>query len=85
METDLTNADGKLDPVDWPGFRAQAHQMLDDMLSYLENIRQRPVWQPIPDEVRARFRGDIPIQVSWAGSMEGERRQACWRKCWRLD
>ena len=64
METDLTNADGKLDPVDWPGFRAQAHQMLDDMLSYLENIRQRPVWQPIPDEVRARFRGDIPVAPS---------------------
>jgi glutamate/tyrosine decarboxylase-like PLP-dependent enzyme len=34
--------------------------MLDDMLDYLENIRERPVWQPIPDEVRSRFRGDLP-------------------------
>ena len=29
--------------------------MLDDMLDYLEKTRERPVWQPIPDEVRAAF------------------------------
>ena len=34
--------------------------MLDDILDYVENIRDRPVWQPIPDEVRARFRGELP-------------------------
>jgi glutamate/tyrosine decarboxylase-like PLP-dependent enzyme len=49
-----------LDPVDWPAFRAQAHRMLDDMLGYVENIRERPVWQPIPAEVRARFRSSTP-------------------------
>jgi aromatic-L-amino-acid decarboxylase len=35
--------------------------MLDDMLDYLENIRERPVWQPIPDAVRARFRDRLPM------------------------
>jgi aromatic-L-amino-acid/L-tryptophan decarboxylase len=49
-----------LDPRDWPGLRAQAHTMLDDMLDYIENIRERAVWQPIPDEVRARRRGAVP-------------------------
>ncbi len=49
-----------LDPSDWTGFRTQAHRMLDDILDYVENIRHRPVWQPIPDEVRSRFRGDLP-------------------------
>src|ERR1035438_8311742 len=49
-----------LDPSDWPAFRTQAHRMLDDILDYVENIRERPVWQPIPDEVRAQFRGDLP-------------------------
>jgi glutamate/tyrosine decarboxylase-like PLP-dependent enzyme len=49
-----------LDPKDWSAFRAQAHRMLDDMLGYVENIRQRPVWQPIPAEVRARFRAAAP-------------------------
>jgi len=49
-----------LDPTDWPAFRAQAHRMLDDILAYVENIRDRPVWQPIPDEVRSHFRSDLP-------------------------
>src|ERR1700722_9653397 len=51
------NESQTLDPADWDGFRAQAHGMLDDILDYTQNIRQRPVWQPIPDEVRAPFRG----------------------------
>jgi hypothetical protein len=51
-----------LDPADWGEFRAQAHRMLDDMLGYIETIRERPVWQPIPDEVRARFRSPAPRQ-----------------------
>ena len=36
--------------------------MLDDMVDYLEHIRERPVWQPIPDEVRDRFRAAIPTK-----------------------
>ena len=53
-----------LDPADWKDFRIQAHRMLDDILDYTKNIRQRPVWQPIPDEVRQRFRAAIPLQAS---------------------
>jgi glutamate/tyrosine decarboxylase-like PLP-dependent enzyme len=49
-----------LDPIDWTDLRAQGHRMLDDMLDYLEHIRERPVWQPIPDEVRAVFREPLP-------------------------
>jgi aromatic-L-amino-acid/L-tryptophan decarboxylase len=52
---------GDLDPRDWPSFRAQGHRMLDDMFDYLETIRERPVWQPMPDTVRARFRGRLPL------------------------
>ena len=55
-----------LDPEDWPAFREQSHRMLDDMLDYVQNIRQRPVWQPIPDPVRARFQEPLPHQ---AGSL----------------
>ncbi len=36
--------------------------MLDDMLDYLEHIRQRPVWQPIPPAVRAAFKAPLPEQ-----------------------
>ncbi len=51
---------GTLDPVDWPSARAQGHRMLDDILDYIETIRERPVWQPIPDAERVRFRADVP-------------------------
>jgi aromatic-L-amino-acid decarboxylase len=50
-----------LDPEDWTDVRALGHRMLDDMFDYLEHIRQRPVWQPIPDDVRSRFRDDLPF------------------------
>lgn len=51
-----------LDPSDWTDIRKQGHRMLDDMFDYLEHIRARPVWQPIPDEVRAQFHEPLPQQ-----------------------
>lgn len=58
--SDINN---NLDPADWPSFRAQAHAMLDDILDYQEKIRQRPVWQPIPEEVRAGFHQALPREA----------------------
>lgn len=54
-------SDPSLDPADWVSFRSQAHAMLDDMLGYLENIRERPAWQPIPEPVRMRFQQRAPV------------------------
>lgn len=51
-----------LDPADWDAFRVQSHRMLDDMLDYLAHLRERPVWQPIPAELRAGFREPLPPQ-----------------------
>lgn len=53
-----------LDPQDWDDLRAQGHRMLDDMLDYVADIRERSVWQPIPDEVRGRFRAGLPVKPS---------------------
>jgi aromatic-L-amino-acid decarboxylase len=53
-----------LDPADWQSLRAQGHRMLDDMLDYLEGLRTRPVWQPIPQETRERFRATLPTAPS---------------------
>jgi aromatic-L-amino-acid decarboxylase len=53
-----------LDPQNWDELRAQGHRMLDDMLDYAANIRDRPVWTPIPDEARARFRAELPLEPS---------------------
>jgi aromatic-L-amino-acid decarboxylase len=56
-EAPLSNS---LDPADWQDLRAQGQRMLDDMLGYLEHIRERPVWQSIPQETRSRFREALP-------------------------
>ena len=61
---DSSRCNQSLDPTDWPSFRAQGHRMLDDILDYIEGIEERPVWQPIPDEARARFREPLPRAAS---------------------
>jgi aromatic-L-amino-acid/L-tryptophan decarboxylase len=53
-----------LDPQDWNEIRALGHRMLDDMFDHIATIRERPVWQPIPDAVRARFRQSLPLEPS---------------------
>jgi aromatic-L-amino-acid decarboxylase len=55
-----TPATGDLDPRDWPALRRQGQHMLDDMLDYIEQVRTRPVWQPIPDATRQLFHAPLP-------------------------
>ena len=55
-----SGVDASLDPRDWEEFRAQAHRMLDDILTYTEQIRERPVWQESPAAVREGFRERLP-------------------------
>jgi aromatic-L-amino-acid/L-tryptophan decarboxylase len=61
-----------LDPRNWDDIRALGHRMLDDMLDYAADIRDRPVWRPIPDEVRARFHSALPRQPSDPGEVYRE-------------
>jgi glutamate/tyrosine decarboxylase-like PLP-dependent enzyme len=58
----LKTSEASLDPENWQDFRQQGHRMLDDILDYIENLRERPVWQPIPSEVRAVFAAPLPKQ-----------------------
>jgi glutamate/tyrosine decarboxylase-like PLP-dependent enzyme len=51
-----------LDPEDWEAHRAAAHRMVDEAVNYLRDVRNRPVWQEMPPQVRARFREDVPEQ-----------------------
>jgi glutamate/tyrosine decarboxylase-like PLP-dependent enzyme len=51
-----------LDPDDWSALRASGHKMLDDMFDYLEHVRERPVWQPIPESARASIAQGLPQQ-----------------------
>ena len=49
-----------LDPADWGELRALGHRMVDDMMDYLEGVRDRPVWRPMPAETRAALDEPTP-------------------------
>lgn len=72
MAGDSTHSPEGLDPADWPGFRSQAHAMLDDIIDYVEHIRARPVWQPIPGELRARMRAELPTAPTELAAVHDE-------------
>lgn len=52
-----------LDPEDWERIRAAAHQAVDQAIHNLRNIRQGPVWQPVPETVREALTSmDLPVE-----------------------
>ena len=55
-----------LDPRDWPGIRSLGRRMVDDMMTYLETIADRPVWQPMPEEVVRSFQEPLPLEPQGA-------------------
>ena len=61
-----------LDPENWDDMRALAHRMVDDAITYLETVRERPVWQPVPEEVAARFEEPAPREPEGADSVYQE-------------
>ena len=52
--------ESSLDPQDWDAFRRLAHQALDDSLDYLQSVRERPVWRPVPEAVRSKLAAPLP-------------------------
>ncbi|MCV0393872.1 MAG: amino acid decarboxylase [Rhizobiaceae bacterium] len=55
-----SDAEETLDPSDWSDVRTLAHRMVDDSIGYLRDVRKRPVWQEMPDEVRTAFEEPLP-------------------------
>lgn len=51
-----------LDPQDWDAMRSLGHQMVDDVIDYLQNIRQQPVWKPMPNETKQFLSQGVPSQ-----------------------
>jgi glutamate/tyrosine decarboxylase-like PLP-dependent enzyme len=60
MIPDAPPIEETLDPTDWETMRALGHRMLDDAFDWLRDVRERPVWQPMPEEVKATFRTPAP-------------------------
>jgi aromatic-L-amino-acid decarboxylase len=63
-----TNHYETLDPNNWDEMRTLAHRMVDDAISYLETVRERPVWQPVPEDVAARFDEQAPHKPAGANA-----------------
>src|SRR5664279_5775394 len=61
-----------LDPADWKEFRSLAHAALDDMITHIETIRDRPVWQPAPAATRERFQQPLPREARDLGDVLGD-------------
>lgn len=57
---DTKRGEHSLDPEDWAAMRELGHRMIDDMLGYLEHVRERPIWQPVSGESRAALRQPLP-------------------------
>lgn len=49
-----------LDPGDWDEMRALSHRIVDDSIDYMRDIRRRPVWREMPEEVRTFFQAPLP-------------------------
>jgi glutamate/tyrosine decarboxylase-like PLP-dependent enzyme len=58
-----------LDPENWDELRALGHRVLDDMVDYLQSIRDRPVWQPLPASAKRLFSQPLPITGSGASEV----------------
>jgi len=61
-----------LDPEDWEAMRALGHRILDDTMDYLETLRDRPVWQHAPPQVKAHFQGPPPPDPEPSGDVYRE-------------
>ncbi len=49
-----------LDPQDWEQMRALLHQMIDDSIDYMQDLRGQAPWTPMGDNERAAFAKATP-------------------------
>ena len=53
-----------LDPKDWQKSKALMHKMVDDAFDYTQNVRDRKIWQEMPENVLNSFKTGLPTQPS---------------------
>ncbi|HVY99136.1 MAG TPA: pyridoxal-dependent decarboxylase, partial [Dongiaceae bacterium] len=49
-----------LDPASWAEVQALSHRMIDDAVGHLRQVRERPIWRSMPEEVRESFATPVP-------------------------
>jgi aromatic-L-amino-acid decarboxylase len=58
---DKLSAEETLDPHDWEGLKALGNNMVNEMIGFLQNIKQLPVWKKPPSEVKEKFKQKVPV------------------------
>lgn len=53
-----------LDPQDWDHMRSVMHRMVDDAVDFLSNVRERKIWEQMPEEVKKTFTDSVPTGPS---------------------
>lgn len=61
-----------LDPQNWDQARNLMHQMVDEAIDFLAHVRERPIWQEMPDEVLESFQTPLPREGQPAESVYEE-------------
>lgn len=61
---ELRKPEETLDPDDWTNLQALSHRIVDEAIGYLRDVRERPVWQDLPAEVKAYFATSLPRSPS---------------------
>ncbi|TGP19077.1 MULTISPECIES: aspartate aminotransferase family protein [unclassified Mesorhizobium] len=61
-----------LDPPDWTDVQALSHRVVDDAIGYLRDVRDRPVWCEMPNEVRAFFAAPLPREPTSIADVYGD-------------
>lgn len=49
-----------LDPQDWEKTRQLAHELIDRSIDHTRDVRDRPIWADMPDDIRAFFSSPVP-------------------------
>lgn len=64
-----------LDPADWEAARRVAHRMVDDAVDHVSKVRERPIWQEMPPQVRNAYKTPAPLLPTPLDDVYGEVRQ----------
>ena len=53
-------AEETLDPDDWSELETLSHQIIEDAVRHLRDVRDRPAWREVPQEVKEFFASPLP-------------------------
>ncbi len=54
------NVEENLDPQNWDQLRELMHQMVDESIDYIKNVRDRKPWTPVPQQVKNELKATAP-------------------------